>query len=110
MEGSRILIACAGGSLFGAMIGTLFFDQPHNAQYGSYWHAFQHKFGQIQGRIGHVQCVDYSGEEPRLIKTFGLVCESCGYVNVNRILSEDDLVQNEICGRSTMGFTWTKKN
>lgn len=118
MNGSLIsnsgLVALAvSGFVAGTALAHLFSaaHQPPGTRYGSRWHAFQHWAGWTHGRIGHVRCVNMSDavQGPHHIKAFGLVCEQCGYVNVNRVLADDDLVQDEIGGRSTTGFTWTRQ-
>jgi len=108
----KVGLLCVGGFAAGCGLGWLFSarGQTPGTRYGSKWHEFQHWRGNTYGRIGHVRCVVMStndAEAPCHAKVFGLVCETCGYVNVNRVLSSDELVQDEICGRSTTGFTWT---
>lgn len=120
MNGSLIsnsgLVALAvSGFVAGTAPAHLFSaaHQPPGTRYGSRWHAFQHWAGWTQGRIGHVRCNNLCDASDKIrgsypMNVFGLVCEQCGYVNVNRVLADDDLVQDEICGRPTSGFTWTR--
>lgn len=115
ISNTGLLALAVGGFTTGTALAHLFSaaHQPPGTRYGSRWHAFQHWAGWTQGRIGHVRCVNMSDENdavqgPHHIKAFGLVCETCGYVNVGRVLDDDDMVQDEIGGRSTTGFTWTR--
>ncbi len=84
---------------------AIIFGGAYGGRYGSNFHQMMHHYGKYSGRIGHVRCVDVANK--RYVKVFGLVCEQCGYVSVNRILDDDFLVEDEICGRDTGGFCWT---
>jgi hypothetical protein len=87
-------------------------QQPKNRKYGSYWHSLKHTlFNNWGGQIGHISAVitDSTNGEPTHAHFFGLVCEECGFVNANSVISSDRRLRtdNEICGRETLGFTWT---
>jgi len=68
-------------------------------------------FNSWEGRIGHVSALitDSADGEPTHAHVFGLVCDQCGFVNANSIIPNDrqHYEENEICGRETLGFTWT---
>lgn len=108
-----IAALCGGGFITGALLAHVFSgaSQPSGTRYGSQWHAFQHYMGWWSGHIGHVRAINYGDHDREHVKVFGLVCETCGFVNVKRVLNNngmDDIVQDEIGNRSTTGFTWTK--
>lgn len=114
VSSSQLVAMCVGGFALGAGLAHLFsaYHQPKGTRYGSQWHALQHRWGSWTGHVGHVRLVAFKdGEEPKHTKAFGLVCHTCGYVSVNRFLSDDNeidgMVQDEIGNRSTTGFTWT---
>ena len=102
-----------GAFALGSGLAFLFsaYQQPKNKKYGSYWHSLQHTlFNSWGGRIGHVSAViTDSTEGPTHAHVFGLVCDECGFVNANSVISSDRYIyeQDEICGRETLGFTWT---
>lgn len=102
-----------GAYALGASMALVFTqgNQPKGTRYGSRYHAWVHKWGYWGGRIGHVRAVCMGDEthEPCHVKVFGLVCDQCGFVNVNSQLSEDRTVEEEICGCSTHGFNWTTR-
>ncbi len=103
----RVLdFAIYGAAAYGIGAGLAhLFSGAYGGRYGSNFHRLVHKYGNWTGRIGHVRCVDIANK--RHVKVFGLVCSQCGFVDVNRVMGDDELVQDEIFDRDTGSFCWT---
>lgn len=79
----------AGGVL------SFMFSRNYGGNYGTTYHRLQHYFNSSGGgTIGHIQLNDGR-------KVHGLICRTCGFVNINRVMDADDSVD-------TMGFAWSK--
>ncbi len=75
----------------GACAGFIF-GGANGGRYGSNYHRFIHYYGSgWGGQIAHVRCVDTTND--RHVKVHGLVCKQCGFVSVNRVLSDMDIVE-----------------
>ncbi len=105
----------AGALALGTHVSLEYVNLPIGApRYGSGWHKKRHEkgwslpkliSGSTYGRMAHVRAVVPA--EGQYVKVFGHVCDTCGYVSVSRTLDPGHIVEDEVFGRSTYGYTWT---